>query len=134
MKVFEKYNLEEAKDAEVSKDNQIICPHCKQAIKKGELKIGKDKKSVIHGKCEGKIYFSEDLVFEMTEELFENKGEYIKGKMTNMLAKAVKSLDISDIGDVGQRSQPDELKSSNPLKDAKQRKHNKTFDPPKQNQ
>lgn len=133
MKFHEKYNLDEAKDTQVSKDNQVICPHCKQVIKKGELKVGKDKKSIIHGKCEGQLYFSEDLVFEMSEELFESKGEYVKGKMSNMIAKAVKNLDISDVGDIGQRNQPDEIESSEPLKNAKKGKHNKIFDPPKQN-
>lgn len=135
MNLKQKYtNLNDSKDVNYNNEQgEIVCPHCGKTIKKGELKIDKKNKTIIHGKCEGMVYFSEDLLFDSSEELFENKNEYVKGKVTNMLAKAIKNLDISDIGDIGQRKQPTEFKSSDPLKDAKEGKHDKPFDPPKQN-
>lgn len=114
--------------------NNYICPHCGQIIKRRELKIGKDKKSIIHGKCEGKISIPNEMQIDEIRNLFENHTAFIKEKMQDLISKAIKDLDISKIGDVGQEEQPDKHIETDPLEDAKKDKNKKIFKPPKQNQ
>ena len=129
-----KYVNENIKDIKVNEENQLICPHCKQTINKKELKVSKDGKSIIHGKCEGKLYFTEDLELELNQDLFESKSQFVKGKMTKILAKAVRNLDLSDVGHIGQTpDRTSDYKEGTPLKDAKKGKNKKIFEPPKQN-
>lgn len=135
VKFVAKVKSEDIKDIKLDEENKLICPHCKQLIKKKELKIGKDKKNIIHGKCEGKVYFTDDLDLQVSKDLFENTSQFVKGKMTKILAKAVRDLDLSDVGSIGQTpDKTSDYKEGTPLKDAKKGKNKKIFTPPKQNQ
>lgn len=133
---LEKYkitNEKNIKELEYSDEDQIICPHCKEPVKKKEFKIDKKGKYVIHGKCEGKISISDNIIYELSEDLFESKSDFVKGKVTQLISKAIEDLDIEEIGDLGQRDQPDKLKTSDPLKQAKKGTHDKVYELPKKN-
>ncbi len=130
---YKKHN-EETEDLIIEPDNKLICPHCKEVIKNRELKVKKGDKYIIHGKCEGKVSFNDDMIIDEFKNLFEDVAQFAKGKMEKILSKALKTLDLSDIGNLGDTpTKVDKMKLATPLKDAKSGKNKRTFQFPDKN-